>query len=102
MRKQAMLDLVPLTRPRRKMTHRDGEPGAIGELLQFPLPQAQARSVAPTGIRSDQQRVALAIGRSAHLLPPPSNRLHGKAGGVVIDSDAHPAFIAAEVVAAIR
>src|SRR5207247_11330727 len=97
-----MLDLVPLTRPRWKVTDRNRETRAIGELLQFPFPQAQARAVTPTGIRGDQQRLGLAIGRSAHLLPPPSNRLHGEGGGVVIDADAHPAFIAVEIVDAIR
>src|SRR3989442_15568816 len=97
-----MLDLVPLTCPRWKVTHRNGETRAIGELLQFTLPRAPARSVSPPGIRGDQQRLGVAIGRSAHLLPPPSNRLHGEGGGVMIDADAHPAFIAVEIVDAIR
>src|SRR5438270_4505325 len=90
-----------LTRPGWKVTHRDSETRAIGELLQFPLPQAQAGAVAPTRIRRDQHGVGLAIGRTAHLLPPPANRLHGEGGGVVIDADAHPAFIAVEIVDAI-
>src|SRR5712692_6612250 len=44
-RKQPMLDLVPLARPGREMTHRDGEARAVGELLQFPLPEPQAGAV---------------------------------------------------------
>src|SRR5438270_4217738 len=85
-RKQSMLDLVPLTRAGWKVTHRDSETRAIGELLQFPLPQAQAGAVAPTRIRRDQHGVGLAIGRTAHLLPPRSEeRRVGKecrSGGV--------------------
>src|SRR5260221_9697371 len=46
--------------------------------------------------------MGLAIGRRAHLLPPPANRLHGESGRVVIDADAHPTFIAVEIVDAIR
>ena len=101
-REQPVLDLVPLARARRKVTHRDGEPRAIGELLQFPLPEAQAGAVAAAGIRRDQQRLGLAIGRAAHLLPPSSNRLDGEGRGVVIDPDAHPAFVAVQIVDAVR
>src|SRR5438093_6670422 len=97
-----MLDLVPLARPGRKVTDRDRETRAIGELLQLPLPEAQARSVAAGRIGGDQERLGLAIGRPAHLLPPPSNRLHGEGRGVVIDADAHPAFVAVQIVDAVR
>src|SRR5713101_8605242 len=45
-RKQPMLDLVPLACPWREMTHRDDEARTVGELLQFPLPQTQAGAVA--------------------------------------------------------
>ena len=45
---------------------------------------------------------ACAIGRAAHLLPPASNRLHGEGRGVVIDADAHPAFVAVQIVDAVR
>src|SRR5260370_42155264 len=41
-RKQPVLDLVPLAGPWREMTHPDGEARAGGELLQFPPPQPQA------------------------------------------------------------
>ncbi len=36
--KQPMLDLVPLGRSGRIMANRDGEPGLIGEFLEFHLP----------------------------------------------------------------
>ena len=65
-REQAMLDLVPLARARRKVTDRDGEPGAIGELLQFPLPEPEAGPVAPAGIGRDQQRLRV---RDTRVVP---------------------------------
>ncbi len=45
---------------------------------------------------------ASAIRRTAHLLPPAPNRLHGEGRGVVIDPDAHPAFVPVQVVDAVR
>src|SRR5215210_3256947 len=53
MREQAMLDLVPLARARREVTHRYGEPRPIGELLELPLPQAQPHAVTAAGIGGD-------------------------------------------------
>src|SRR5712691_974801 len=53
-RKQPVLDLVPLARPWREMTHRNGEACAVGELLQFPLPQTQAGAVAATRVGGEQ------------------------------------------------
>src|ERR1035437_8501583 len=46
-REQPMLDLVPLARAWREMTHRDGETRTIRELLQCPLPEAQAGPLLP-------------------------------------------------------
>ena len=57
-REETVLDFVPLARARRKMTDRDREPGPGGQLLQFPLPEAQPGAVAPAGIRRDEQRRA--------------------------------------------
>src|SRR6266446_9180080 len=69
-RKQPVLDLVPLAGPWREMTHRDGEARAGGELLQFPLPQPQAGAVAAAGVRGHQPRLGLATRCTAPLLPP--------------------------------
>ena len=52
-REQPMLDLVPLARTRRKVTDRDHQARPIGQTLQFPLPQPEARPVAPACIRRD-------------------------------------------------
>ena len=59
--KHPVLDLVPLARPRRKVAHRDGEPGAIRQPLKFPFPEPEAGAVAPAGIRGDQQRLSVTV-----------------------------------------
>ena len=97
-----MLDLVPLAGAGWEVTHGDGEPRARGELLQFPFPEAQAGPVAATRIGGDHQRPGLAIHRASHVPPPPPDRLHGEGRGVVIDADTHPAFIAVEIIDAVR
>ena len=97
-----MLDLVPLARTRRKVTDRDHQARPIGQTLQFPLPQPEARPVAPACIRRDQQRLGLSIRRATHVLPPTLDRPYREARGVVIDPDTHPAFVAMQIVDAIR
>ena len=101
-REQPMLDLVPLARTRRKVTDRDHQARPIGQTLQFPLPQPEARPVAPACIRRDQQRLGLSIRRATHVLPPTLDRPYREARGVVIDPDTHPAFVAMQIVDAIR
>ena len=46
-REQAVLDLVPLTGAGREVTHGNREPGARGQLLEFPFPEAQAAPLLP-------------------------------------------------------
>src|SRR3990172_7206167 len=53
-REEAMLDLVPPAGARREMTHRQRPPRLVGQPLQLPFPEPQARSVAPTRIRRDE------------------------------------------------
>ena len=79
-----MLDLVPLARTRRKVTDRDHQARPIGQTLQFPLPQPEARPVAPACIRRDQQRLGLSIRRATHVLPPTLDRPYREARGVVM------------------
>src|SRR5262249_61283387 len=47
--------------------------------------------------RRDDQRSRAGIRAAPHLLPPPANRVHRKAGRVVVNPDADPAFIAAQI-----
>ena len=95
---QAVLDLVPLARARREVTDRDGEPRAIRELLQLPLPQAQPRAVAATGVGGDDDRRGVAIDRPPHLLPPAPNRPRREGRRVVVDAHTDPAFIPMQIV----
>jgi len=96
-----MLDLVPLAGSGGVMTHGDGEPGAVGELLQLPLPQAAPGAVAAAAIGSDGQVGRAAIYRATHLLPPTANGVHGEAGGVVINAHTDPAFVPTQIVDAV-
>ena len=97
-----MLDLVPLARAWRKVTHRDAQPRGVGELLQLHLPQPTATAVGTAPVGRDQQPPRLRIRHAAHLQPPPPERLHGEYGGVVILPDAHPAAVTGHVVDAVR
>jgi hypothetical protein len=99
--KQSVLDLVPLAGSRRKMTHRNRQTHLVSQSLQFPLPQAGPRSIASARIGCDQQGSRFWVGRPSHGSPPPSNALDRKGRRVMIDSNAHPALIAFEVIHAI-
>ena len=54
-REQPVFDLVPLAGARRKVTHRNFQPGFIREFLQLQLPQAEAIAIAAARIGGDQQ-----------------------------------------------
>ena len=55
---EPMLDLVPLARARREVTHRDAQLEVVGQPLQFGFPGARAIAVAAASIGGDQQVVA--------------------------------------------
>src|SRR6266446_3036189 len=84
------------------MTDRDGETGLIGQLLQFPFPQAHPRAVAASSVRADEQAFRLRILLLPHLVPPTSDALHGKGGRLMVDAHVDPAGIASQVVHPIR
>jgi hypothetical protein len=54
------------------MANADGQPGFVGELLQFDFPQAHARTVGAAAVRRDHEPIAFWIGASvqdeAHLI----------------------------------
>jgi hypothetical protein len=60
-REQAVLDLVPLARPGRKVTHAHRESGRVGERLQVDLPLAEPVAVAAAPVRRDKQRARRGI-----------------------------------------
>ena len=61
-------------------------------------PQAHPGPVAAAAIGRDEQRSGLGINGLPHRAPPAADGSHGEAGRVVIDSHAHPARVAGEVV----
>src|SRR4029453_9754590 len=99
---EAMLDLVPLAGTRREVADRNRQPGATGQLLQLPFPQPESRAVAAARVGGHQERRGVRGDGAPHGLPPPPNRARRERGGVVVDADTHPAFIAMEIVDPIR
>ena len=93
-----MLDAVPLARARRIVADRDRQARAIGKALQFPFPQPQSRTVAAPRIGRDPQVRGRRVGRTTHAFPPTADGVHREVGGVVVDADADPALVAAQVV----
>src|SRR6266566_6392400 len=93
MTKHPMLDLVPLTGPRRKVPDVDRDPDLIGELLEFHLPQPITTGIAPPAIGRDEKRVGLGIRHLTHMPPPASDGFDCKWGGVMIDPHTDPAAI---------
>src|SRR5215831_7793738 len=63
--------------------------------------EAAAWAIAAAGVRGNHERSRTRIRAATHLLPPPANRIHREAGGVVVNPDAHPAFIATQIVHAV-
>ena len=59
--KEPVLNLVPLARPRRKVTDMDGPLEVIGQLLQGHFPQPGATAIAPPAIGGNQQFPGLRV-----------------------------------------
>src|SRR5262249_47350644 len=93
-RKEAMLDLVPLARPRRKVAHRDGKGEPVGERLHMGLPGPEPRAIAPARVHTNQQAPRLRIGLAPQQPPPASNALHRKPGVLLGDPAVDHGFIA--------
>src|ERR1700758_3637961 len=70
MTEQAVLDLVPLRGTGRIMADRKREPGLVGKLLQFDLPQPYARAVGATAVGGDHEAAGGWISRTSHLRKP--------------------------------
>src|SRR5712692_2359666 len=96
-----MLDLVPLTGSRREMADRNDKSRLLGQLLQFPLPESETRTVAPPTIGGDEERAGARVMLAPKFTPPSPDRGHGEGGGVVVHTHADPAQVAAEVVDAV-
>ena len=73
------------------MTDGYPKPGIVGELLQFPFPQAVAAAVRAAAISCDQQ--TMRFGLAAHFAPPSTQRLDCECRCVVVDANAHPSRV---------
>jgi len=96
-----MLDLVPLTRARWEMTDRERPRGFIGELLEFPLPQPEARPVAATGVCRDDDPVRRRIQEPSFSTPPAPNGGDRERPRVVVGPDVDEALVPPDVVDAV-
>src|SRR5205823_12772051 len=92
--KEAVFNLVPFARSRRKVADRDRQTRLIGQLLQFPFPQAHTRAITASPIRCDEQPLGLRILLFADLVPPASNAFYRKGGRIMVNADIDPAGIA--------
>src|SRR5438874_3995424 len=102
MAEHPVLDLVPLTRPRWKVAHRDAQACLVRQTLQLDLPQAAPAAVGATTIRRDEEPFGLGIDLAAHVSPPAPDRLDSKLSRVMIHPHADPARVGGFVIDAVR
>ena len=96
--KHAVLDLVPLARARREMADRDPQAQVVRQTLQHHFPQPWPIAVAAPGIGGDQEPAGSRIDQRPHLFPPAPDTHTGELGGVVVDANADPALVAAQII----
>ena len=77
------------------------EPGLVGELLQFDLPQPHARTIRAAAVGRDRQFSRLRIALSSHAFEPAADRRDGELGRVAGDPDADEAGVGGHIVDAI-
>ncbi len=99
---EPVLDFVPLAGSRREMAGRNDQARLLGQLLEFPLPEAEAGPVAPPTVGGDEERGGARVMPAAEGAPPPPDRGHGEGGGVVVGADGYPAGVGGEVVDPVR
>src|SRR3954471_12256947 len=97
-REKAMLDLVPLARPRREVAYRDLQPRLIRQPLEFHLPEAHARAIAPAAIGGDQQSLGSGIVRLTHRVPPAADPRYREGRRVMIRPHVDPTRVASHVI----
>ena len=72
-----MLDLVPLTRPRRQVRNAQRESGLICQALELPLPEPAVCTVRAAAIGDDQEFMRVRIADVPLVLPPPADAFDG-------------------------
>jgi len=79
----------------------DVQTGLGRQHRQLGLPEPVAVAVGAARVRGDQQPARAGIVGCSAGLPPASDRGDGERGGVVVDTDVHPARVGGEVVDAV-
>ena len=98
---ESMLDLVPLGRAGRKVRDADREARAVGESLEFQLPESSSIAIASATVSGDEQFRGIGVGLLAHVAPPPGDGLDGELWGVMVDAHADPCGVRREIVDAV-
>jgi len=93
-----MLDLVPLTRPRRKVADMNRELYFIGKLLQGYLPEPGTTAITASTIGGQQQLSGVGVALLAQVGPPAPDRLHRKLCRIMIDPHIYPALIGRQII----
>src|ERR1700737_3797396 len=93
-----MFNLVPLARPRRKMTDAQPQTNGVGQFLQGHFPQTRSAAVAAAAVGGDQQFAGAGETPAAHILPPATNGTSREVGRVMIDADTNPTLIVGHVI----
>ena len=99
---QAMLDLVPLARAGRKMTHVNRHAGIVRKFLKTGFPKSIATSVTSAAVCRDEQLIRFRVKFTAQFVVPSANRFDGKFGGVVIYADIYITDIFIQIINPIR
>ena len=85
-----MFNLVPFARAWGEMADFHDHARAIGESLEFGLPEAVPMTVAPTAVAGNQQALGRAVSLAAHPSPPLGDRSDRELGRVVVDTHRNP------------
>src|SRR5207245_686385 len=99
---QTVFDLVPLARARRKVADLQAQLQLVRQILQSDFPQPVAAAVTAAAVGGNHQFRSPRKPPYSHLQPPASNAGRGELRRVVIDSHAHPTFVAGQVVNPVR
>ena len=98
---QPVLDFIPLAGAGRKVTDHQPHSQIVGQALQADLPKPAARAVAAAAIGGDQHFTGPTEAAAAHACPPATDTVGGEVRRVVVDPDADPALIIANIVNAV-
>ena len=88
--------------PGRQMGDGDFETGFVGKALELTFPEADTGAVAAAAVGRDGQGSSIGIAPLAEPLPPATDALDRKFGGIGIDPDVHPSLVGGNVIDAVR